>query len=176
MSRDGPLRFQWDERNGVWYPLDVRACRQRYMDKQFVTFTEFEPRSRDSHSHYFASVNDMWNNLPDDLRQDFKTAEQLRKHALIMTNWHHSRVIVCSSKSVAREMAVAMRGALGEYRVISVHGKTVVELIARSQKMTGAGAMGKRDFQKSKDDVMAWIANLLDVDVEVAKREAGRSA
>ena len=117
-------------------------------------------RSQASHNHYFAAIFDGWLNLPDALAMDFATAEHLRKHALIMAGFRDERKLVCSSDAEARKVAAFIRPH-NEYAIVSVAGDVVVEWTAKSQSMK---AMGKAQFQASKQAVLDYIAGMLGVE------------
>jgi hypothetical protein len=51
-------------------------------------------------------------------------------------------------------------------------GPTVIVRKARSQRMHGHDRMDKAEFQRSKDDILGWIANLIGVEAERLKGAA----
>ena len=51
-------------------------------------------------------------------------------------------------------------------------GSTVIVRKARSQRMHGHDRMDKAEFQKSKDDILGWISNLIGVEPERLKGAA----
>jgi hypothetical protein len=138
-------------------------------DKQYVVHERYrmmaeEERSAASHGHQFARITECWRSLPDHLALKFATANDLRKHALIMTGWHHERRLACSSPVNARKCAVFVMQIACEYTLASVAGNVVVVRTARSQKMRGPDRMSGDDFQRSKTDVLDWIDDLLGVE------------
>ena len=46
-----------------------------------------EHRSKASHDHFFAIINEAWKNLPEDMGDDFPSPEHLRKWALIKSGF-----------------------------------------------------------------------------------------
>lgn len=170
-----PLTYVWT--GEAHQPLSRFA---KLADRQFVVgeqyrLEEAEERSRKSHDHYFAALQDAWQNLPDDLAMEFTSVERLRKRALIATNWYKERRLVTSSPAEARKMAAFMdRGE--DAVVISVAGNVVIERTALSQKMRGPERMRKADFQQSKTDVLDWVAELIRVTPQALNDNAGRAA
>lgn len=141
----------------------------RRCDKQFTVHARYhmvaeEERSKVSHDQQFATIDDRWRTLPDHLALQFTTADNLRKHALIMSGWHHERRLACSSQAEARKTAAFIMQIATEYTLASVAGNVVVVRTARSQKMRGPDRMNKADFQKSKQDVFDWIDELLGIE------------
>lgn len=142
---------------------------QWLFDRLFTEGCEYsieihEPRSGKSHAHYFATVNEAWKNLPEHHGKRHPDSEHLRKWALIHTGWAIERTVACDSAPVAAAVAAAA-ASLDESAVIIVQGTIVTIATARSQKMHGPGAMSKEEFQKSKQDVLDYVAGLLGVDV-----------
>lgn len=155
-----PMIFRWDGEAMV--PL-----RPRLADKEYVIGEEYrlgviEERSGASHRHFFASVEDAWSNLPDDLADRFPTADHLRRHALIRCGYYDASEIVASSKAEALRVASFIR-PMDEYALVIVKDCVVRRLTAKSQSMK---AMGREEFQKSKTDVLEWCASQIGVKPE----------
>jgi len=160
---NAPIPFAWTD-DGVMKPLDRFA---RLADKQFVVgevyrLTVVEERSANSHRHYFAAVNEAWMNLPDDLALEFTSAERLRKRGLIATGHFTERRLTLSSPAEARKTVSFLMQRADDGTVFSVAGNIVIERTARSQSM-GPNGMRKAEFQKSKQDVLDWIAAMLHI-------------
>ncbi|PWL17648.1 hypothetical protein DKP76_11655 [Falsochrobactrum shanghaiense] len=142
-------------------------------DRQFVVgetykLVEHHDRSEASHNHYFASIANAWNTLPDHLLADYPTAEHLRKKMLVKCGYADERSIVCASKAEADRIAAFIK-PMDEYAVV-IHREAVVKVFtAQSQSMK---AMGKREFQESKEAVLAAIDKLLGVEPGATARAA----
>lgn len=166
-----PIIFQWA--NGAMYPLArFRRHLSQYEEGEYYRLAEVEDRSMRSHNHYFAAVKDGWLNLPEIYAQEFATPEHLRKRALIECGYYEQRTIALSSHDDALQLAVYARSK-DEYAVVSVNGSVVVERTAKSQAVK---AMGKKAFQKSKQDVLDWIDALLGVEQGETAANAGQAA
>lgn len=166
-----PLPFTWDGE-----AMRIRPSFQRQADDLFCigetyTLAPVEDRSAASHRHYFAAINEVWQNVPEHLAGEFPTAEHLRKKALIRAGYRDERTFVCSSKAEAVRLAAFLR-PVDDYAIVSVSGSTVVQWTAKSQSMR---AMGKADFQKSKDDVLEALADMIGVRTEELHRAANDS-
>lgn len=163
-----PLDFQWSGEG--MYPLNSRAAARQFVVGEVYHLEHREDRSARSHAHYFAAVNEAWQNLPDALAERFPTAEHLRKYALIHTGYRDERSVVCSSAAEARRLATFIR-PMDDFAVVSVSGAALVVWTAKSQSTT---AMGKMPFQQSKNAVLSFLASL--IGVPPAQLTAARAA
>lgn len=150
-------------------PRFAGACAEHFGQGEIATFAVHEERSMPSHGHYFAALHELWLSLPEDQTGRFLNEEAFRKHALIATGWRDERSIVCASKAEAERVAAFIK-PLDVYAIVIAREAVVTVYTAKSQSMR---AMGKADFQKSKDDVLAWAAAQVGVDPSSA-REAAR--
>lgn len=137
-------------------------CDKRFVVGETYLLIEEEQRSIESHRHQFAYLRDVWLNWPEYADLQFVDADDLRKHALIMSGWKiEKKAAFSSNKDATTAMTFAMQQAR-EYTLFSVSGNVMVALTARSQKMRGPERMTKAEFQKSKTDVLEWIEAYLD--------------
>lgn len=172
MNKPPPIMFEWDGDSMKPLPHFVRAC-----DRQFVVGAKYrmevsEERSGASHNHYFAAINEAWQNLPPQYAERYPTAEHLRKRALIHAGYYDEQSIVASSDREAQRIA-AFIGGLDEYAVVVVRSNVVTRLTARSQS---ARDMNKQEFQASKTAVLDALAKLIGVETRELERHAGRAA
>jgi len=145
--------------------------RPRTADQHFVIGTDYrmaieEERSADSHKHQFAWLREAWMNLPEGLAEQYPSPEHLRKRALIEAGFFNQTVVDAGSSAAALRVAAAFR-ARDEFLLVIVRTKYVILRDAQSQSLR---AMGKRDFQASKDAVLAVVAGLLGVEPEELQR------
>lgn len=173
MGAPYPIRFQWDGESMVpaSQPM-ARRCDEQYVVGAHYMLEAVEERSGRSHRHYFASINEVWQNLPDEIAERFPTAEHLRKYALIRTGYRDERSITCSSKAEAQRVASYVRPS-DEFSVVTVHEATVTTYTAQSQNTR---AMGKKRFQESKDKVLDYLSGLIGSTREDVQQNAGRAA
>lgn len=169
MSVQRFLTFQWDGDNMVPVASHRRAANDRYIVGERYQMEAIDERSQRSHSHYFAAINEIWSNLPDDKAVHFPTSEHLRKFALIRCGYSDQRQIVCASKAEAQRVASFVRPMDG-YAVVTTHEAVVTVFTAQSQSRK---AMGNREFQDSKTKVLEYLAGLIGVAPdEVPRQEA----
>lgn len=155
-----PLPCIWTGK--AFTPLNARFEREAaaaFGMGEVVNLAPVEDRSAASHRHYFASINEAWQNLPDDLAERYPTAEHLRKAALIRAGYRDERSFVAASRAEAIRFAAFLR-PLDDYALVALSGTVVVVYTAKSQSQR---AMGKATFQKSKDDVLNALAAMIGV-------------
>lgn len=170
MSEAPPILLQY-EGEGEFKPAGSYWAKQA--DKHYVigaryALVEHQERSQKSHAHYFAMVHDAWANLPEHLAEQYPTSERLRKHCLIKAGFADSQTFVCSSKAEAQRMAAFIR-PIDEFSIISVKEATVTRWTAKSQSMK---AMGKDEFQRSKDAVLQILSDMIGVAPAELKKAA----
>lgn len=167
-----PLPMQWDGE-----AMRVRPSFQKQADALFCigetyTMAPVEDRSAASHRHYFAAINEAWANLPEDLAPRYPTAEALRKAALIRAGYRDERSIVCASKAEALRLSAFIR-PMDDFAYVAVSEAVVTVYTAKSQSVR---AMGKAEFQKSKDDVLTALAAMIGVRTQDLHQAANDTA
>lgn len=160
MSETAPPILLRYEGEGEFKPVAARWAREA--DKHYVIgdtyyIVEHQGRSLRSHNHFFAAVNEAWQNLPEDLAGQYPSADHLRKYALIKAGYFNSQTLVCSSKAEAIRIAAFVRPA-DEYAIVRAEGPVVTRFTAKSQSVK---AMGRDDFQHSKDAVLDVLADMI---------------
>lgn len=141
-------------------PRMVQACEDRFGHGEVLTMAPVEERSKRSHDHFFAQMDELWQTRPEHLTDAYPTAEAFRKRALIATGHCDTNTTVCASNAEALRM-LALANALAPESLAIVRGSVVTVYTAHSQSMK---AMGKEAFQKSKDDCLGWAAEQLGID------------
>lgn len=135
---------------GYWQ----KAADKHYIIGEVYRMLHENERSAKSHRHFFATIRDAHTNMPDALLELHPSPESLRKHALIRTGWCDQITFVCASAAEARR-AVAFWAPMHPESIVVSQRNVLVMYTAKSQSVK---AMGAKDFQKSKDDVLTWIA------------------
>lgn len=165
-----PLPYRWT--GEAMEPLRgfARRADQVFVVGEVYRMEPIEDRSAKSHRQYFAAISEAWQSLPEDMSARFPSPEHLRKVALVMTGWRDEVSFVASSKAEAARLASFIR-PLDEFSAGDVRECVVTRLTAKSQRER---AMGRQDFQKSKQDVLDWIADLIGVSSSALEREGGQ--
>jgi len=123
-------------------------------------------RSDKEHGRAFAEINNLFQTLPESLSEMpfAKSADALRKHALIKTEYCNNDVIVFETHEQALSQApeVARRARRDHgYAIVSVSGPCIACITPHSQSKA---AMGHKHFHASVTAVENWIKQLLEND------------
>ncbi len=164
------LRFRWDGR--VMVPVYPGVAAKQYEVGEVYPLEVREDRSINSHRHFFAVVREGWQNLPEAQAQRFPTEDHLRKWLLIRTGFRDERSIPLASKAEAQRVAAFVK-PLDDFAVVVAREATVTVLTAKSQSVK---AMGRAEFQKSKDAVLDELAAMISVDRKALEQNAGKAA
>lgn len=176
MSAALPLRLRWT--GTVFEPAGFRAareCESTYEPNEVYEFLQHKVRSEKSHRHFFACVNEAFDNLPEALAAQFVSPEHLRKWALIQVGYRKERIIVQSTAADAARAAALIR-PMDEFAVIETDGPLVRVWTARTQKEDGPSAMGAREFEDSKQKVLALLEEMIGLAPGELGKHAGMSA
>ncbi len=152
----------WDGSN----PIPLRQY-TKVLDASLVIgeryLTTFEPLSSPaSRRHFFACIHELFASWPETHPRQFTTPDALRKWALIRCGFRVEQQFAAASKAEARRLA-SFLSADDEYAELSVNENVVVKWRALSQK---THAMGREQFAKSKESVLAFLAGEVGVTVE----------
>ena len=162
---DKPVAFRWNGETMV--PVHPKVADRVFTVGECYTLVKHEDRSHASHGHQFAYLADAWRSLPETLADSIPTPEHLRKRALIETGHYEETMVDAGSQAAALRVAAMMRG-IDDLAMVVTRGSLVVRRTAKSQSRR---AMDKATFQRSKDDVLGWIANVLGVDPGTLSRQ-----
>lgn len=144
-------------------PFMLRRAKSQFGEGEIVMMAAENERSWRSHAHQFAEIASLWATLPENLAEMpyAKSAETLRKHALIATGYSDCETIDAGSKAAAERVSVAlsrMATLAHGYCIVRVEGPVVRCYTPHSQSTR---SMGGKVFQASKTAVLEWIETLL---------------
>jgi UDP-N-acetylmuramyl pentapeptide synthase len=162
---------RWDGES--FTPLNQHWARRAdaaYTVGEIYNLAPVEERSPKSHAHFFAEVAEAWHQLPEHLSEAYPSPEALRKFALIKAGFCDAHPFVCSSRAEALRFASYIK-PVDAYAVVTVKEAVVTRYTAQSQSLK---AMGKADFQRSKQAVLEIVAEMIGVSSSDLSREAGR--
>lgn len=172
LSVSAVIAFRWQGDNMEPLPRFRKECDKEFVIGETYILATQEPRSGNSHRHFFASIQSSWANLPERYAEQFPTSEHLRKYALIKGGYYHSDAITCASKAEAQRVASFIRPS-DQFALVTVMGSTVTRYVAKSQNMR---AMDKKEFQESKDRVLEIISEMVGVPVKSLTDNASAEA
>ena len=155
-----PLRYEGDGEFRVMSNYWMVKADKAFVVGETYRMVEHHDRSTNSHNHYFASLKNGFDSLPDHLRDEYPTVEHLRKKALIRKGYCSHNDHACASKAEAQRLRAFIR-PMDEYAIVEAVECVVRVYTAKSQSMK---AMGNRDFQQSKSDVLDFVDDLLGVE------------
>jgi hypothetical protein len=152
----------------------LAAARELMTPGDTVIVEVDHPRSPATHNHQFAEIADAWRHLPEALQQMPWAAnpDTLRKHGLIVTGFRNVETVDAGSKAAAeRVAAILSRHAIAAhgYAITQARGPVVTCWTPQSQSMR---AMGAKEFQRSKEAVLNWIAQQIGVTPEQLRSNA----
>ena len=143
-----------------------------WADGEYRRLVEVEERSHASHAHYFANLHEMFISLPENIKRDEDWAESeeaMRKNALIRTGFYNAVDYPCETKAEAKRWAARMQ-VKDDYSIVLVEGTVVRVLTAKSQSYKGMPSKG--EFQRSKEAVLNYLADLIGLDKDSEKRKS----
>lgn len=157
-----PLRLRYEGEGEFRVVSNYWATKadQEFVVGEVYQMAEQHDRSVSSHRHYFAVVADAWRTLPDMLLEQYPTPENLRKKALVWKGYRDERTIVAASQAEAERVAAFIK-PMDDFAVVTVRDAVVRVWTAKSQSVK---AMGAKEFQQSKTDVLEFIDDLLGVE------------
>lgn len=164
-----PLLFRWS--GEAFEPVNrtfAAICDKHFVVPEVYRLEVHEERSGLSHRHFFASINEAWKNLPDELALEYPTPDRLRKKSLIKAGYADETSIVCDSVAAARKVAAFIEGFDSD-AVVLVRGNVVKRFTAQSQS---ARSMNKERFQASKTAVLNIVSSLIGVTPETLAANA----
>lgn len=153
-------------------PLNPAYADRQYVVGEVYRLVPYADRSPASHNHYFACIHDAWVNLPEGEMDRFPSAEHLRKWALIKSGYCTQETFVAKDVDEAIRLAIRFK-EIDDYTVVLCSLNCVTRFEAKSQKRR---AMGKKEFQESKDKVLDQISRLIGTSVDDLKANAKRVA
>jgi hypothetical protein len=164
------IRYRWS--GSAWEPIAQFAEQVKaFACGQFEELEVVEERSKETHSHYFLCIREVWRNLPEHLVDRFGTDERegteaLRKWLLIKSGFRDQRTIVAATKKQAQDIAASAQW-LDRHVVVLIEGCIITLFRARTQRMmkSGEDGMDKKDFAASKEATLREGAHMIGVDV-----------
>jgi hypothetical protein len=166
-----PFLARWDGEQFVPLPFFKKRLARELKAGIVIDLVETNARSVVSHRHYFACINEAWNNLPEAEQEHFPTPDELRKWCLTYTSFCDVKHYQAGSNAEALRLARILKETQ-DYCRTEIDGRTVRCFTPHSQSY---GKMNNRTFQASKDAVFDVLARKLSVTVEELE-EAGRRA
>jgi hypothetical protein len=167
-----PVKFTWTGEEMVPWPQFAAMCDEQFVVGEHYRMQVEEDRSSASHRHFFAAVREAWENLPEKYAGRFPDWECLRKWCLIKCGYANEAHYPAPTPSDAILIAKIISEVDPEIVAVP-HGDTVTIYTAKSQAVP---AMNREEFQRSKQDVLDLLSEMLGTTVGQLKKNAGRAA
>lgn len=153
-----PLPVQYLCTGGAMVPIPRMKTLfdRQYQEGEEYALGDVAHRSTASHNHYFARLQEIFDNLPENETR-WPTWEHMRADALITTGWCTVQTTVLDTPKDAKQFAVGIRKR-APYSVIVVRENVVRVADAMSQSRA---AMKDKEFQESKKAVLDVCEALL---------------
>lgn len=163
-----PIDMVWER--GVMRPISpfwARRAERQWTVGEVYAITDNPERSSKAHAFYFASVGNAWKSLPDHMAERFPSADHLRRYALIKSGFCDTQSMPCGTHAAAMRFAAFVR-PIDEFALVTVTGSVMNVFRAKSQSMR---AMGRDEFNRSKDTVLAVLADMIEVSPKVLAKQ-----
>lgn len=157
-----PLRYTGNGDFSAANAYHARALDKALVIGEVLTWERMEARSTESHNHYFAAIHEAWINLPETVAGEFPNPESLRKYALIKAGYCTVKKVACLTASAANELTTYLL-SIDSFLLCEVYGNVATVYRAQSQSMK---AMGKKEFQKSKQAVLDILSSMIGAEVK----------
>jgi hypothetical protein len=152
-----PIVYRWTGTTMEPLYRYAEQCADQFEVGATYYLGEVDEGSDASRRHYFACLRAAFDNLPERLAAKYSSVEHMRKRALIRAGYRQEKFVNCESQARALWFAAQIEG---DFDVVEVRGKTVYHAVAKSQ-----AAMGKAEFQASKDAVLDLVSKAIGTDV-----------
>jgi len=164
-----PINYRWQRPTSDDHVMVPRGVFfSRLAERTFTSHATYrlivaeESASPETRRHFFACVREAWNNLPENLIDEYPSEEHLRKTALIRTGFCHHVHMILKNRAEAIRTAGQLQKT-DEYAIIDLKDNVIDWFTAKSQ---ADNAMGKREFARSKTAVFDWLSRLIGTPVE----------
>jgi hypothetical protein len=172
-----PGPYYWDADRGVMVPMIeyLKTCATQFAAGEIYRLGINDEVSEKSRRQYFALIKVAWSNLPEDISPKFANFQQLRKEALRECGYFTTEIYEIESERDLLTVSKLIKARMNDDGSIDVKivGKNIILKIVESQS---AKSMGRKRFQKSKQDVLEYVSALIGVTLDQLKENAGRAA
>lgn len=140
-------------------PFMLRRAAERFGEGEIVCLNAEEERSARQHRFYFATLTELWRNLPERFALEpwAQSMDHLRRYLLIRAGYSETTTYACESKAEAQRLAAAIR-PLDAYGIVVARDRTVLRFTAESQSVK---RMGRERFKASADAVLGLAETLV---------------
>jgi predicted nucleotidyltransferase len=157
MTAPPALEYEWTGEGFTPTQRHRKTADGYFVVGQRYALTEVHERSSRSHAHFFASMKEAYDNLPENIASQFKNAEHFRARGLIECGFCDEHSFVCASPADAiKAVSLVTKGQ--PYAAVSIVDNAAVVRIAHSQSYK---AMNKAEFENTHQQVLEWAWHLV---------------
>lgn len=156
---DAPILYTCIE-DGVMVPASPfwqRKAAEHYRAGARYELVEHQERSDNSHRHFFATIREAFQNLPDALLDEYPTADRLRRKLLIKGGFCKEQTVECATKAEAQRWADITRQREPDSIVIA---RGVLVRIFTAESMSYR-TMDRKRFQAAKEFILGELSSML---------------
>lgn len=155
-------------------------CKRQYNDGCEYPLLPVEVRSRASHAHFFAAINEGFDNLPEKFCTDHRwtCADDMRKDLLIEAGFGEEKKFECVSADHAIKLATFIRDETGFSKITFLRderGRPTIVRVRRA-KSQDLASMDRATFEDSKKKVLMLLEGIIGLARGDLMRHAARSA
>jgi hypothetical protein len=152
-----PIRVLWDGEVFRPFGRSQAACEKLEPLATYNVLLEGD-WSAESHSHFFARLTELYDNLPEHIASHFKNVGHFRSWALIHEGFCTEVCQIEANHVLALHAAKAI-GKVAPYAVVQVDGNMVRTWIPKSQARSGG--MSKKEWERAKQAVLELAEHLV---------------
>lgn len=156
---DAPILFLCLDDNGMVpaSPYWQRKAAEQFKPGLRYELIEYQDRSDNSHKHLFATIREAHDNLPDELLDEYPTADRLRRKLLIRGGFCSEQSVPCATKVEAQRWADAIRRREPD-SVVLVRGAVVRIFTAESMSYR---SMDRKRFAAAKEFILGELSTMI---------------
>jgi len=169
--------YRWDGAAMQPIPYFQKTAAAEFKQGETYRLVEMSDRSIRSHRHFFACLNEAWQNFSDDEKEQFPSVEYLRKWCLTYTSFcdMYETTLPTIAEAYRMREHIKRRSVYSRVSITTTAAGTVLrEFVPHSQSLILMPH--NRTFQKSKSEVLDVLARKLGVTIEELEEAGRRSA
>ena len=170
--RPRPIVYIRVENHLVPQPRFMKLFDEQIAVGEEISLDRVLGRSLASHNHYFAALQEGFDNLAEEYAQEFVSVEHMRAWCLCKEGYCSTSTFALATAGDARKLRDQLKRD-NDCAIIGVSDSIATIYTPFSQSMA---AMGREQFEESKASVLARVAAMARTTPAELKKNAGRSA
>lgn len=151
------FEYEWTGEGFMPLQRHRKAADGHFVVGQRYVLAEVHERSTRSHAHFFASMKEAYDTLPENVAAQFKNVDHFRARGLIENGFCDEYRFVCASPADAiAAVNLVVKGH--PYAAVSIADNAAVVRLAHSQSYK---SMKKAEFEATHAALIEWAWNLV---------------